>query len=88
MYHVHLYTEWAAMPSAVSERILRAFDENALVITDDQGVRVYGDHLEPEDVRFTRDLDWVLDELLNAYQQGVKDGRAERDADAHPGERP
>ena len=34
----------------------------------------YSDAMEPEDVRFTRDLSWIKDALLAAYQAGKEAG--------------
>jgi len=39
-------------------------------------VRYESDAMEPEDVRFYRDLAWVADALLEAYKLGRVDGRA------------
>lgn len=44
-----------------------------LVIEDDDGKREYWDGGEPEDQTFHRDWDWVADELIKAYHQGVND---------------
>lgn len=48
-----------------------------LKITDNNGTRIYYDLMEPEDVRFYRDLSWVQGELESAYQSGYED--AEKD---------
>lgn len=34
------------------------------------------DAMQPEDARFTRDLSWIKDLVLKAYQQGLTDGKA------------
>ena len=43
--------------------------------TDDAGEREHWDGGEPEDNSFVRDWDWVEDELMKAYQQGLKDAQ-------------
>ncbi len=35
------------------------------------------DHMEPEDVRFWRDLSWIESWIKKAYQYGVEDGKRE-----------
>lgn len=47
---------------------------NRLIIRDDSGEREQWDGGEPEDNSFIRDWAWVAKELLNAYEQGKKDG--------------
>ncbi len=34
-----------------------------IIIEDVDGKRIYSDAMEPEDSRFFRDLDWIIDEL-------------------------
>jgi hypothetical protein len=34
------------------------------------------DAMEPEDARFSRDLNWIAQALRDAYSAGVEDGRA------------
>jgi hypothetical protein len=41
----------------------------------------YSDAMEPEDTRFYRDLSWVKDALLAAYQAGKESGLTPRAAD-------
>lgn len=45
-------------------------EANYIRIIDEEGTRVYGDAMDPEDATFKRDLDWIKDELEKAYTQG------------------
>jgi len=38
-------------------------DASYILIEDSKGRRIYSDAMEPEDVRFYRDLSWIVDEL-------------------------
>ncbi len=53
---------------------LRDYRE-ALVIEIDGEKTYHYDGGEPEDFSFGRDLRWVAPALLQAYQQGLKDGK-------------
>lgn len=49
---------------------------NFLRVTHDgQTLLLTRDSMEPEDVRFTRDLAWVPRAIQQAYEMGVSDGR-------------
>lgn len=48
---------------------------NYLRVThDDKTVLLTRDSMEPEDVRFTRDLAWVPRAIKQAYELGIVDG--------------
>mgnify|MGYP006300916177 CR=1 FL=1 len=38
-------------------------------------IRVESDDIQPEDVSFTRDLNWIKDAIQNAYKKGIRDGK-------------
>lgn len=40
-----------------------------------ESVYLESDAMEPEDARFTRDLEWIKDAIAYAYQCGVQDGK-------------
>ena len=45
-------------------------------------IRVESDDIQPEDVSFTRDLNWVKDAIEGAYKKGIRDGKKiERSSD-------
>lgn len=44
-----------------------------LIYYDGHLESVYSDAMEPEDVRFSRDLSWIQKEIEYAYNCGVKD---------------
>lgn len=49
---------------------------NYLRITYEDGNSVtVSDAMEPEDATFSRDLSWIKDALLMAYEQGIKDSQ-------------
>jgi len=50
--------------------------ENAsyLRITVDGVSTLQSDAMEPEDVKFHRDLSWIADALMEAYEVGRRDG--------------
>jgi hypothetical protein len=52
-----------------------------LVLYDAQGqfVQMYSDAMEPEDATFYRDLDWIEDAILDAYQRGLDDAEKLRE---------
>ncbi len=43
---------------------------------DGKIVEIQDDGMEPEDVRFYRDLKWVPKAIEDAYQKGLEDGKA------------
>ena len=57
-----------------------------LVLYDAQGqfIQMYSDAMEPEDASFYRDLDWIEDAILNAYQRGIDDGEKLREREMMP----
>lgn len=50
-------------------------EHQCLVITRDDEKTYYYDGGEPEDSSFNRDYSWIMSELQQAYDTGVKDGR-------------
>jgi hypothetical protein len=49
-----------------------------LIVTHDNTiVRFESDPMEPEDTTFGRDLIWVKDAILEAYEFGLEDAREE-----------
>lgn len=52
-----------------------------LVLYDAQGqfIEMFSDAMEPEDATFYRDLSWIEDAILEAYQRGIKDAEKLRE---------
>jgi len=58
---------------SVNEKGIKPYNTLSIVI-DDIIVRSYDDNGEPEDNLFTRDYDWIKEELERAYKKGFSDG--------------
>jgi hypothetical protein len=52
----------------------REYARYLLIWHGNELVEWYSDAMEPEDVSFYRDLDWITSALERAYEQGVEDG--------------
>jgi len=53
------------------------YDDNDLYLViewDDGTVQIESDGMEPEDVRFCRDLSWVKEAIARAYGEGIVRG--------------
>ena len=48
------------------------------VIHNNKSIRLESDAMEPEDVKFYRDLDWVKTAIMEAYRLGVEDANGSR----------
>ena len=57
-----------------------------LVLYDAQGqfIEMFSDAMEPEDATFYRDLSWIEDAILEAYQRGIDDANKLREREMMP----
>lgn len=62
-------TDYEGLPDWAKEEVYKSewYDPYYLVIEDGDYKKVYSDAMEPEDVKFYRDLSWVAEELQRAY---------------------
>ena len=52
------------------------YGEYILIYHKDKLIFWEWDHIEPEDVRFCRDLSWVPEMIEKAYKLGLEDGNS------------
>ena len=52
-----------------------------VVLHNGEEIRRHSDGMEPEDVMFYRDLSWVGDAILEAYELGKKDSKLKEEKD-------
>ena len=46
-----------------------------IVIEHGEYKQVFSDAMEPEDCRFSRDLNWIVGEIQRAYEFGLKENK-------------
>lgn len=71
---VEILTYKQLSPEAQEEYTYHKYSTFLRVSHEDKEILFQSDHLEPEDVRFSRDLYWVPSIIKRAYELGLEDG--------------